>query len=74
RGMKLQEMDLDGILADPPALALVDELAHSNVSGSRHAQRWQDIQELLAAGIDGFTPGNVQRRAGLDGPVRARTG
>ncbi|WP_455906432.1 histidine kinase, partial [Metapseudomonas otitidis] len=51
RGVPLTEMDLDGLLAHPPRLALVDELAHSNAPGSRHAKRWQDVQELLAAGI-----------------------
>ena len=52
RGLPLAEMDLDGLLANPPRLVLVDELAHSNVPGSRHAKRWQDVQELLDAGID----------------------
>ncbi|PTC36007.1 Osmosensitive K+ channel histidine kinase KdpD [Pseudomonas paraeruginosa] len=74
RGMKLQEMDLDGLLADPPALALVDELAHSNVPGSRHAKRWQDIQELLAAGIDVYTTVNVQHLESLNDQVRDITG
>ena len=55
RGVMLEEMDLDGLLAARPALVLVDELAHSNAPGSRHAKRWQDIQELLAAGIDVYT-------------------
>jgi two-component system sensor histidine kinase KdpD len=48
----LAEFDLDGALARKPALILVDELAHSNVAGSRHPKRWQDVEELLAAGID----------------------
>ncbi|MGZ3427222.1 MAG: AAA family ATPase, partial [Caldimonas sp.] len=48
----LAEFDLDAALARRPALILVDELAHSNVAGSRHPKRWQDVQELLAAGID----------------------
>ncbi len=74
RGMKLQEMDLDGLLADPPALALVDELAHSNVPGSRHVKRWQDIQELLAAGIDVYTTVNVQHLESLNDQVRDITG
>lgn len=72
--MKLQEMDLDGLLADPPALALVDELAHSNVPGSRHAKRWQDVQELLAAGIDVYTTVNVQHLESLNDQVRDITG
>src|SRR5215510_7646069 len=52
RGVNLAEFDLDAALARRPALILVDELAHTNAPGSRHAKRWQDIQELLEAGID----------------------
>ena len=74
RGMTLEEMDLDGLLALDPALALVDELAHSNVPGSRHAKRWQDIQELLAAGIDVYTTVNVQHLESLNDQVRGITG
>ncbi|WP_137817211.1 sensor histidine kinase KdpD [Pseudomonas sp. 2FG] len=70
RGIKLVEMDLDGLLAKPPKLALVDELAHSNAPGSRHAKRWQDIQELLAAGIDVYTTVNVQHIESLNDQVR----
>src|SRR5262245_1578419 len=51
RGRTLREFDLDAALARRPAVLLVDELAHSNVPGSRHAKRWQDVQELLDAGI-----------------------
>src|SRR3569833_479420 len=60
RGMKLEEMDIDAILARRPRLVLVDELAHTNAPGSRHPKRWQDVQELLEAGIDVFTTCNVQ--------------
>ena len=74
RGVMLEEMDLDGLLAARPALVLVDELAHSNAPGSRHAKRWQDIQELLAAGIDVFTTVNVQHLESLNDQVRGITG
>ena len=74
RGVMLEEMDLDGLLAARPALVLVDELAHTNAPGSRHAKRWQDIQELLAAGIDVFTTVNVQHLESLNDQVRGITG
>ncbi len=74
RGVPLQEMDLDALLAAHPQLALVDELAHSNVPGSRHAKRWQDVQELLAAGIDVYTTLNVQHLESLNDKVRGITG
>ncbi|WNW10747.1 sensor histidine kinase KdpD [Pseudomonas sp. DTU_2021_1001937_2_SI_NGA_ILE_001] len=74
RGMTLEEMDLDGLLQAAPDLALVDELAHSNAPGSRHAKRWQDVQELLAAGIDVYTTVNVQHLESLNDQVRAITG
>ncbi|WP_443190382.1 ATP-binding protein [Pseudomonas indica] len=74
RGLPLFELDLDGLLAARPQLALVDELAHSNVPGSRHAKRWQDVQELLAAGIDVFTTVNVQHLESLNDQVRDITG
>ena len=60
RGIALTEMDLDAVLARRPQLALVDELAHTNAPGSRHPKRWQDVQEILDAGIDVFTTLNVQ--------------
>ncbi len=60
RDVELAEMDIDAILARRPQLALVDELAHTNVPGSRHPKRWQDVVELLDAGIDVFTTLNVQ--------------
>ncbi len=71
---ELQEFDLDGALARAPQLLLVDELAHTNVAGSRHAKRWQDIQELLAAGIDVFTTLNVQHLESLNDVVGQITG
>lgn len=74
RGVQLEEMDLDGLLAAQPTLVLVDELAHSNAPGSRHAKRWQDVQELLAAGIDVYTTVNVQHLESLNDQVRGITG
>src|SRR5690242_8452875 len=52
RGAVFEEMDVDAVLARRPTVALVDELAHTNVPGSRHEKRWQDVEELLDAGID----------------------
>ncbi len=60
RGISLEEMDLDAILKRKPKAVLIDELAHSNVPGSRHAKRWQDVMEVLNAGIDVFSTLNVQ--------------
>jgi two-component system sensor histidine kinase KdpD len=60
RGRTLDELDLDAALSRKPKLLLVDELAHTNVPGSRHRKRWQDVEELLDAGIDVFTTMNVQ--------------
>jgi two-component system sensor histidine kinase KdpD len=60
KGTTLQEMDLDAILAAKPDLVLVDELAHTNVPGSRHEKRHQDVQEILDAGIDVYTTVNIQ--------------
>jgi two-component system sensor histidine kinase KdpD len=60
RGIQLSEMDVDAVLARKPKLALVDELAHTNAPGSRHPKRYQDILELLEAGIDVYTSLNVQ--------------
>ena len=70
----LREFDLDAALARRPALILVDELAHTNVQGSRHPKRWQDIDELLAAGIDVFTSLNVQHLESLNDVVGGITG
>src|SRR5215471_12218009 len=60
RGITLREFDLAAALARKPKLILVDELAHTNVEGSLHAKRWQDVEDLLAAGIDVWTTLNVQ--------------
>lgn len=70
----LREFDLDAALARQPALILVDELAHSNAPGSRHPKRWQDIQELQAAGIDVWTTVNVQHLDSLNEAVGGITG
>lgn len=74
RGITLAEMDLDGLLAARPRVVLVDELAHSNAPGSRHSKRWQDVLELLEAGIDVYTTVNVQHLESLNDQVRAITG
>ncbi len=74
RGLTLGEMDLDAILARRPQLALVDELAHTNAPGSRHPKRWQDVNELLDAGIDVFTTLNVQHIESRADTVRQITG
>ncbi|MDV9186977.1 DUF4118 domain-containing protein [Streptomyces sp. SR27] len=68
------EMDLDAVLARRPQVALVDELAHTNVPGSRHAKRWQDVEELLEAGTDVVTTLNVQHLESLGDVVRQITG
>jgi two-component system sensor histidine kinase KdpD len=74
RGVMLEEMDLDALLARRPKLALVDELAHTNIPGSRHAKRYQDVIELLDAGIDVFTTVNVQHAESRVDTVRQITG
>lgn len=74
RGNVLREFDLDGALARKPALMLMDELAHSNVAGSRHPKRWQDVGELLAAGIDVYSTVNVQHLESLNDVVSGITG
>ncbi len=74
RGATLMEFDLDGALARRPALLLVDEYAHSNAPGSRHAKRWQDVEELLAAGIDVWTTLNIQHLESLVDVVWKITG
>ncbi|MFI5525749.1 ATP-binding protein [Streptomyces platensis] len=74
RGGTFSEMDLDGVLARHPEVALVDELAHTNVPGGRHAKRWQDVEELLAAGIDVVTTVNVQHLESLNDVVQKITG
>lgn len=74
RGRTLGEFDLDAALARKPQLILVDELAHSNVPGARHLKRWQDVYELLDAGIDVYTTVNVQHLESLNDVVGAITG
>jgi two-component system sensor histidine kinase KdpD len=74
RGTTLTEMDLDAILTWHPGLAVVDELAHTNASGSRHPKRYQDVLELLDAGIDVFTTLNVQHVGSRSDTVRQITG
>src|ERR1700720_5526 len=69
RGKTLLEFDLDAALARHPQLILVDELAHSNATGTRHPKRWQDVDELLAAGIDVFSTLNVQHLESLNDVV-----
>ncbi len=74
RGTTLREFDLDAALVRHPALILVDELAHRNAPGSRHAKRWQDVLELLDAGIDVYTTINVQHIESLNDIVTQITG
>jgi two-component system, OmpR family, sensor histidine kinase KdpD len=74
RGTKLEEMDLDAILTWHPGLAVVDELAHTNAPGSRHPKRYQDVLELLDAGIDVYTTLNVQHVASRSDTVRQISG
>jgi two-component system sensor histidine kinase KdpD len=74
RNRKLAEFDVDAALARKPQLILVDELAHSNVQGARHVKRWQDVYELLDAGIDVYTTVNVQHLESLNDIVGRITG
>lgn len=74
QGVKLLEMDLDAILERRPKLALVDELAHTNVPDSRHAKRYQDVEELLDKGIDVFSTLNIQHVESLNDVVQEITG
>ncbi|HXD07104.1 MAG TPA: two-component system sensor histidine kinase KdpD [Burkholderiaceae bacterium] len=74
RGAQLHEFDLDAALARKPALILVDELAHTNAPDSRHPKRWQDVEELLDAGIDVWTTINVQHLETLNDVVSGITG
>jgi two-component system sensor histidine kinase KdpD len=74
RGTKFEEMDLDAVLARRPTVALVDELAHTNVPGSRNAKRWQDVEELLSAGINVICTVNVQHLESLNDVVEKITG
>lgn len=74
RGTVFTEMDVDAVLARRPAVALVDELAHTNIPGSRNAKRWQDIEELLQAGIDVVSNVNIQHLESLGDVVESITG
>ncbi|MGW4759715.1 DUF4118 domain-containing protein, partial [Streptomyces chartreusis] len=74
RDTSFTEMDIDGVLARAPRVALVDELAHSNIPGSRNAKRWQDVEELLAAGIDVISTVNIQHLESLGDVVESITG
>ena len=74
RGTVLQEFDLDAALARRPTMILIDELAHTNAPGLRHSKRWQDVQELLKAGITVYTTVNVQHLESLNDVVTQITG
>ena len=74
RGRALTEMDIDGLLLLRPELALIDELAHTNVEGSRHEKRWQDVEEVLASGIDVYSTLNIQHIETLNETVARITG
>ncbi len=74
RGIQIPEMDIDTVLARTPKLALVDELAHTNAPGSRHAKRYQDVEELLEAGIDVYSTLNIQHIESLNDVVAQITG
>src|SRR5215472_14895143 len=74
RGSTFEEMDVDAVLARHPQIALVDELAHTNVPGSRNPKRWQDVEELLKAGIDVITTVNIQHLESLNDVVEKITG
>ena len=73
QGRAIAEMDIDEVLKRRPRLALIDELAHTNAPGSRHAKRWQDVEELLAAGIDVFSTLNIQHLESLNDVVASFT-
>src|SRR5258708_6052241 len=74
RGTSFEEMDVDAVLARRPQVVLVDEFAHTNVPGSRNEKRWEDVEELLAAGIDVISNVNIQHLASLNGVVEKITG
>ncbi len=74
RGAEFEEMDVDAVLARHPQIALVDELAHTNVPGSRHEKRWQDVNDLLDAGIDVISAVNVQHLESVTDVVEQITG
>ncbi|MFD0891562.1 histidine kinase, partial [Streptosporangium algeriense] len=74
RGASFTELDVDAVIARRPKLALIDELAHTNVPGSRNAKRWQDVEEILEAGIDVISTVNVQHLESLNDVVQEITG
>jgi two-component system sensor histidine kinase KdpD len=74
RGVSIEEMDLDGVLARKPQVAVVDELAHTNVPGSKNRKRWQDVEELIGAGISVIGAFNVQHLESLNDLVARVTG
>ncbi|HEV7653474.1 MAG TPA: DUF4118 domain-containing protein [Mycobacteriales bacterium] len=74
RGAAFEELDADAVLARRPQVAVVDELAHTNVPGGRHGKRWQDVEDLVAAGIDVLTTVNVQHLESLNDVVETITG
>src|SRR3954469_25156775 len=74
RGARFEELDVPAVLARAPEIAVVDELAHTNIPGGRHEKRWQDVEDLLAAGIDVLTTVNVQHLESLNDVVETITG
>jgi two-component system sensor histidine kinase KdpD len=74
RGSTFEEMDVDAVIARAPDVALVDELAHTNVPGSRNAKRWQDVEEILRAGIDVISTVNIQHLESVNDVVERITG
>jgi two-component system sensor histidine kinase KdpD len=74
RGVSMEEMDVDAILARTPEIAVVDELAHTNLAGSKHEKRYQDIEELLAAGINVISAMNIQHVESLNPTMKRLTG
>ena len=74
RGVTLTELDVDAVLARRPAVVLVNELAHTNAPGSRHPKRWQDVEDILDAGITVLTTINVQHLESLNDVMERITG
>jgi len=74
RGVTLRELDIDSVIARRPTLVLIDELAHTNAPGSRHIKRWQDVDEILEAGISVYTALNIQHMESLNDVVAQITG
>ena len=74
RGRVFQEMDLEAVLARKPKFVLVDELAHTNVPGSRHVKRYQDVEEILAAGINVYSAMNIQHLDSLNDVIERIAG